>query len=689
MEKFNLYKICLTILLLGLFVKNNAQITITQNVDIKKGIEDSLINVSISPDSLQNDIIKLFDGEPFTEIGINDGDSIIITLIFDTLVNISKTKVFFVIYPGEWSLEAAKNETDLINQSESYISIINNKPYNPFTWDSVAIEFDSLFVYRLTIRNLNNNIVHIGEWVFESEKRLVSLLILPNPPRLLPGTELNLEVGVLDEENNLYEYNFDEPLFWSSSNTSVASFNNDTSILTGNSIGTSEISVSMQSKALEGSAIASVENDFVAEKVPSKVVKVALIIQDPIIPQFGNKRIHEKWNWSDPNLLIEQLQSEFYNASDGTVIFEIVETHQDQNIFTMIDTTYMTIDTLAYYFKNSYTLYTELKNLAETQGRIHYDYSGLIDFYDLDTKRNNGIIDEVWVYAFPFGGMYESILCGPGAFWWNSPPLPYPGLDKTLSIMGWNYERGIPEAMESMGHRFESAIWHAFGRWDNQASNPNSWEIYTRIDKDNPGKAHIGNIHYPPNGMSDYDFANSREVITYADTWKRFPYLLNQTRIISCTEWGCSHLGYMRWWFSHLPRFKGVYKGILNNWWAYALDYYDAIAIADSTPIVGINDFFNDFLPNNYMLYQNYPNPFNPSTVIRFELPIKTKVELKIYDILGELINSLVDEEKQPGRYEITWDGKNFLGQKVSSGIYFYRLKADNFNETKKMILLK
>ena len=89
-------------------------------------------------------------------------------------------------------------------------------------------------------------------------------------------------------------------------------------------------------------------------------------------------------------------------------------------------------------------------------------------------------------------------------------------------------------------------------------------------------------------------------------------------------------------------------------------------------------------LPKNFTLYQNYPNPFNPSTKIRYSIPQFSKVIIKVYDILGNEIKTLVNKEKPVGTYEITWNAAN-----LPSGIYFYQLKSGNFIETKKMILLK
>lgn len=101
--------------------------------------------------------------------------------------------------------------------------------------------------------------------------------------------------------------------------------------------------------------------------------------------------------------------------------------------------------------------------------------------------------------------------------------------------------------------------------------------------------------------------------------------------------------------------------------------------------VVGIDD--DDVasgIPTNFELFQNYPNPFNPSTVIQYKIPKESFTELKVYDILGREVTTLVNEEKSPGIYEVKFDASN-----LASGIYFYRINAGSFTEMKKMILLK
>ena len=94
--------------------------------------------------------------------------------------------------------------------------------------------------------------------------------------------------------------------------------------------------------------------------------------------------------------------------------------------------------------------------------------------------------------------------------------------------------------------------------------------------------------------------------------------------------------------------------------------------------------------PNEFRLNQNYPNPFNPKTVISFQLPVCSKATLKVYDVLGQEVRTLVNENKSAGYHSVVWDGRDNLGSYVCSGVYFYYLEAgDEFSQTKKLLLIK
>ena len=105
--------------------------------------------------------------------------------------------------------------------------------------------------------------------------------------------------------------------------------------------------------------------------------------------------------------------------------------------------------------------------------------------------------------------------------------------------------------------------------------------------------------------------------------------------------------------------------------------------VVDANIIISVKDR-NKQIPVRYELSQNYPNPFNPKTTLSYAIPRSGDVSLKIYNILGEEIIGLVSEYQAAGSYEITWDASVH-----SSEIYFYRLKSGDFEETKKMVLLK
>ena len=122
-------------------------------------------------------------------------------------------------------------------------------------------------------------------------------------------------------------------------------------------------------------------------------------------------------------------------------------------------------------------------------------------------------------------------------------------------------------------------------------------------------------------------------------------------------------------------RVKGMMESIETNWSQVKSFWY--------VNTTDVKDDHDDML-EGYHLYQNYPNPFNPNTEIKYSVLNSSRVEVKVFDVLGNEIETLVNEEKPAGSYELTWNAAN-----LPSGIYFYRLQAGDFVQTKKMILLK
>ncbi len=166
--------------------------------------------------------------------------------------------------------------------------------------------------------------------------------------------------------------------------------------------------------------------------------------------------------------------------------------------------------------------------------------------------------------------------------------------------------------------------------------------------------------------------------------------------------------------------FAGSYKLVFFDWGyeaiynvrcidtIYSGDTYRIIdtTFSRDTVMANIMRFFGDIatdvgdgsqfviLPKSFELSQNFPNPFNPTTRISYSLrnisgQAIPNTTLKIYNILGEEIKTLVDRRELPGEYQIEWDGTNSSGTRVASGVYFYRLTRGQDQETRKMVLLK
>ena len=105
--------------------------------------------------------------------------------------------------------------------------------------------------------------------------------------------------------------------------------------------------------------------------------------------------------------------------------------------------------------------------------------------------------------------------------------------------------------------------------------------------------------------------------------------------------------------------------------------------------LTAVQESRDSALPSAFALQQNYPNPFNSGTVIRFDLPKPGETELSVYNLVGQKVVSLVNGVREAGSYSLRWDGRNDVGQSLASGVYFYRLQAEEQSETRKLLLLR
>ncbi len=117
--------------------------------------------------------------------------------------------------------------------------------------------------------------------------------------------------------------------------------------------------------------------------------------------------------------------------------------------------------------------------------------------------------------------------------------------------------------------------------------------------------------------------------------------------------------------------------------------YRGAVSVYKCPFETDVADLIDNSLPDDFKLDQNYPNPFNPETVLEYSLASGSEVQLEIYNVVGQKVRTLVSETASAGTYRIVWDGRNDADQRVSTGMYLYRLSVDGFVKTKKMLLLK
>lgn len=146
------------------------------------------------------------------------------------------------------------------------------------------------------------------------------------------------------------------------------------------------------------------------------------------------------------------------------------------------------------------------------------------------------------------------------------------------------------------------------------------------------------------------------------------------------------------WWYEY---FSGDSLDVVSTQSQFPLEpgelrLYTSVKLPDPEPdLLSEVELINTQVVEEYDLKQNFPNPFNPSTEIVFQIVKPGIVKLKVYDILGREVMTLVDEELNNGTYTVPWFGENNLGEQLSSGVYFYRIETDDFIQTKKMILLR
>ena len=311
---------------------------------------------------------------------------------------------------------------------------------------------------------------------------------------------------------------------------------------------------------------------------------VYVLVFDPILQNGRKLSVTQGWNsYRDLTTAFVAFMTQ---ASGGRVLYNVAFINERNDLWLM---------------KEDGFSYTEAEYLAVLAGQTAPHRPDTADYhafltdpaYDICGKLNRGEIDEIWLFAAPWFGFYESRLVGPGGYEYNAPPLELPGCERLAPIMGFNYERGLEEMVEDFGHRSEAVLTELYGGWE-QNRTAHNWDRFALSAGQSPSYTYAGcgSIHYAPNAREGYDVSNPASVLSNCASFWEYPNLgvpLSNARQVSCSDWGCTRLGYFAWWLGHLPDNPGRGPdGWLNDWWAYIINpslVHTDQAMSRSTPM--------------------------------------------------------------------------------------------------------
>lgn len=298
-----------------------------------------------------------------------------------------------------------------------------------------------------------------------------------------------------------------------------------------------------------------------AEPVQATVLRTLLIVYEPGMDAAGTK-LSRYMRWNNVDDLVKGYISDVLEVSGGLARHEIVQRID-------VDEFPAKVDGFRYEARSYLDVMRGRRPPYTPQEANYYE---ILERFNVLQRVAANEIDEVWIFNFPHAGFYESIMAGPDAFWCNAPPLTDTRASRRrFVIMGFSYERGVGEMLENLGHRVESIMHKTFERLRGEA---NLWERFCRYEKVSPGRAALGNVHFAPNSVRDYDWGNVSSVFSECDDWLyNFPNFKGVRRKVSARDWGYGDIRrHHKWWLKHLPKAAGQSNGISNNWWSYIMD---------------------------------------------------------------------------------------------------------------------
>ncbi|MBI5030801.1 MAG: hypothetical protein HZB51_09760 [Chloroflexi bacterium] len=308
--------------------------------------------------------------------------------------------------------------------------------------------------------------------------------------------------------------------------------------------------------------------------------RALVIVFNPVVDSATGRKLIETMGWNDPDQLVAGYIADVDECSGGLVKYSVTQ---------RIDLDEIPVKEDGFQYSPQQYL-----NVARTNTGAHdpdmVDYGAIIANNNLLQRAAAKEFDEVWLFGAPYFGFWESAMAGAGAFFSNGGPIANTAsCPRKFIIMGFNYQRGVGEMLEDLGHRAESILSRVFHSedflgytYDRErntkaltTSPKNLFERFMYFDQIAPGKANLGSVHYAPNSPSDYEWGVTKPVLSCADDWDLFPNLPDPPnyRMMSARDWGNGDIrGHHKWWLAHLPKVADKTKGISNFWWKYFID---------------------------------------------------------------------------------------------------------------------
>jgi hypothetical protein len=338
--------------------------------------------------------------------------------------------------------------------------------------------------------------------------------------------------------------------------------------------------------------------------------KVYVIVYDPLLS--NGQKLSQYKGWNNHATITQQTLDLFNRASNNRMNFVVVDT-------TVVTSGWPELVDGFRYTEQEYLAVLADESLHHSPTDVNYNKIVNSPEFDICGKVNRGEIDEVWIYNAPWFGFAESTLVGPGAYMYNSGPVPGPhNCNRLIPIMGPSVERNTTEATHNFIHRTEATMSKVYGGWAEDRTDHN-WDRFGLVKLQSPNYSYsgCGSAHWPPNAVSaEYDYSNLSATVSNCSDFLNYPNLSDPLQVsqpLTCSAWGCNGLGYNEYWFHHLPSFSGCGSdNIANDWWLYFADPASALSpssfcssdvhwISGNATVAGVTLSYTDGVPKTIM----------------------------------------------------------------------------------------